>query len=591
MAAAPLPGAPRAARSAPPATTAWGVAVDAATHSATLTVSVDGAPPSPVRLKGVCYSPAPLNGSNAFAPAIGDWFWDSFGDHTNFFIQGWDALWARDLPRIRALGANTIRVYSTISRQLNTDGTFPAPGTGQLFTHTNFLDACWNQGQDPLYVLAGIPLPAPMYWKAQYQPDSPETQFWNSVIQETAAQLGTHPAILGFIIQNEQDGPAVTYGNPDFAQFWWGQVQAFAAVVKAAAPTKLVGMATHDDPNIPGQAASYMAQCPAMDFWGVNTYQTINFDGVFDPIPNIGPGYDGLTGGALKPVILTEWGMPATSHSNPADPATIYEDATTRAKAANVVSEVAPLADTQPLCLGLYYFEFCDEWWNESLAPNVSTWWGGTPASGFPNGFWDQDGFGLYSIARGPGLNNSDPIWVQNGGFGQPETPIDVHTERTELTTALAAAFAGAPAAGPPAERHAEVIGFLGSTAAKAAVAGADTPGAAALVGSHADLDRYSFHGAGQERITVTLESPPYRINRGTDAALLLRARGGQILEAVHGPLPLTTTLKLPTSGEYSIDIHNEPASGGDPYHGFYRLIVAGSRRLKKVLAPHSTIE
>jgi hypothetical protein len=111
----------------------------------------------------------------------------------------------------------------------------------------------------PIYVLAGIPLPAPMYWKTQYQPDTAETKFWNSVIQETAAQLGTHPAILGFIIQNEQEGADVTYKIPELAQFWWGQVQAIAAVVKAAAPTKLVGMATHDDPNIPGQAVSYTA--------------------------------------------------------------------------------------------------------------------------------------------------------------------------------------------------------------------------------------------------------------------------------------------------------------------------------------------
>jgi hypothetical protein len=76
-------------------------------------------------------------------------------------IQGWDALWARDLPRLRALGANTIRVYSTISRQLNTDGTFPAARDSSSRTRTSSMPA-GKKGR-PIYVLAGIPLPAPMY--------------------------------------------------------------------------------------------------------------------------------------------------------------------------------------------------------------------------------------------------------------------------------------------------------------------------------------------------------------------------------------------------------------------------------------------
>jgi hypothetical protein len=96
-----------------------------------------------------------------------------------------------------------------------------------------------------------------------------------------------------------------------------------------------------------------------------------------------------------------------------------------------------PMAFQQPLCLGLYYFEFCDEWWNEPLAPNIYTWWGGDPDAGLPNGYWDQDGFGLYSIRRGGDLSNDAPIWVDNG----PNAPIDVHTERTEITAKIIAAY------------------------------------------------------------------------------------------------------------------------------------------------------
>jgi hypothetical protein len=96
-----------------------------------------------------------------------------------------------------------------------------------------------------------------------------------------------------------------------------------------------------------------------------------------------------------------------------------------------------PMAFQQPLCLGLYYFEYCDEWWKEPAAPNIYTWWGSAQASGFPNGYWDQEGFGLYSIRRGGNLNNNDPIWENNG----PNLPIDLHTERTELTAKVIEAY------------------------------------------------------------------------------------------------------------------------------------------------------
>jgi hypothetical protein len=291
-------------------TTKWTWKVDPASKKATLSVArsdLQGGAPQPIILKGVCYSPAPLNGSNAYAPAIGDWFWDSFSG-----ISGWDALWHRDRPQIdQTLKANAIRVYCNLSRQLTENGGCPDPwNSGHLFTHQNFLDDCWNVDappldRNPLYVLVGIPLPAQMFWKNQYEAAPKiEITYWTEVLRETAQTLGQHPGVMGFTIQNEQDGADVCYGNPDLATFWWGQVEKMAAIVKEAAPNKLVGMATHDDPNIPARAGSYMAQCPHIDFWGVNTYQTQNFDSIFAGVPNLGPGYSGLTGGALKPVIL-----------------------------------------------------------------------------------------------------------------------------------------------------------------------------------------------------------------------------------------------------------------------------------------------
>lgn len=399
------------------------------------------------RIRGVCYSPAPINGRNDWGPALGDWYWDSSGA-----ITGWQALWHRDRPQLDRLHLNSLRLYCMLSRQIGADGSFPSPwNSGHRFTHKTFLDElCFDAGVSPLdrqskYALVGIPLPARMLWKEDYARTSQaEKDYWYGVLEETAQEVGRHPGVIGFTIQNEQDNADVCYGNPDRAQFWWSQVERLAGIVKKAAPDKLVGMATHDDPNIPLKALAYMEKCPSIDFWGVNTYQTANFGSVFEY-------YRRLEGGALKPIVLTEWGMPATGHrrvdtATETFPESIYEDAATRSRAAKVVRHMVPQAYDHPLCIGLYYFEYCDEWWNQPNGKRppegwkekkVDTWWGGEVMPGFPNGYWDNDGFGLHSIRRGGTLPNNAPIWSGNG----PTMPIDIHTERTELTNALAGIF------------------------------------------------------------------------------------------------------------------------------------------------------
>ncbi len=49
-------------------------------------------------------------------------------------------------------------------------------------------------------------------------------------------------------------------------------------------------------------------------------------------------------------------------------------------------------------------------------------WWGGTEAGGFPNGWWDHDGFGFFSIKPGRGLDNDAAILEGN----DPGLPIEV---------------------------------------------------------------------------------------------------------------------------------------------------------------------
>jgi hypothetical protein len=433
----------------------WTVKVDTSSGAPTATLlrSVNMGTPLPFVIKGVCYSPCPIGSSNAWGPAIGDWFWDSY-DAGGSQTTNWSGTWSADLPRIAALGANTIRVYCMLEQQLS---------GSNIFTHKEFLDACQAHG---LHVLIGIPLPQSLFVSGQTP--QPSAEFWTSNLRNTVAQVARHPAVMGFTIANEVDNGALsTYGPPADAEYWWSQVQAMAAIAKSAAPGKLVGICNHDDPGICQNAASYMANCTDIDFWGVNTYQPQSFQSVFGGGGTT--GYATLTGAALKPVILTEYGFPSTSRPNALDPAGICSDDATQQKVAAVLNTMLPQAYAQGLNLGVCYFEYCDEWWNQSaykLAPGLTcpgctgpdcpnsggggsfgppdtyTWYGGPIACGFPNYYWDNDGFGLYAVGAGQGREPANP-WNQSARA--PALPLDTRTERTPVTAAVKNAFAAVP--------------------------------------------------------------------------------------------------------------------------------------------------
>ncbi|MFX1767846.1 cellulase family glycosylhydrolase [Paraburkholderia sp. A1RI-2L] len=430
------------------------------------------------KIKGVTYSPAPVGYDVMKGPALGDLFWDSFTDDKSHQIWNWYSLWGKgalsgtkynardDLGNIKALGVNTIRVYAMLARQI-TESPAPAPKSGHLFTHTQFLDSAAENG---LHVLVDIPLPDTLFWQDKHDgsadPDASKLiPFWESLLDETVDQLKNNPAVMGFDIMNEKDGATTAFNTNNGAataktDFFYYQAIKYATAIKTKAPDKLVGWAIHDAPALVEWASTHKFTAGPLagkiyfeelakvfDYWGVNTYQ-INSDPnqpSLGPVLGKGPNdpagsYGKLPATMFKPVIFTEWGWPGTGRDGQG---AIMDNATTRQNTANAISRTFSEAygatynvDYKDIFAGAFFFSYSTEWW-KSGSPNV---WNATSgnqfAANWPNQYDDEEGFGLYKIGQVGKKQNGNP-WCPSG----PCLPYDTLEPMSPMTDALASVY------------------------------------------------------------------------------------------------------------------------------------------------------
>ena len=446
------------------------------------------------RIKGICYSPSPINVVGDGAPNIGDFFIDNQtrpGNPSQIDFYNWFALWGSrsflysfegqplysrgDLDKMRALGSNSIRVYSFLTRHQGNpavagDPQYPDPETSYHHTHKQFLDQCYNNGKNPLYVMIGIPTPPDLWYKSLQNQTPAKVKLYLANLREVVQDVGDHPAVIGFCLVNELNNGADAYpgsanngimraDHPEEAitnessDYYWGKMKEYTDQTKGIAPGKLVGAAFHDFREIgqyisavPKEGPTYIEQLKNLDYVGVNTYQRGQYPDVFQK------GWLAIPAALRKPLIWTELGFSATTRPDVNDPVTGFGDTPeSRQKTADAVKEQLPFAHDNPGVLGMYYFEFCDEWWKQTedfitlpnpfdsantvRVPRADRWYGGPADAGFPNGTHDQEGFGLFSVKRyGKLANDATVINASNNG---PDGRVDVHTERTEITTVL----------------------------------------------------------------------------------------------------------------------------------------------------------
>lgn len=418
---------------ASPSTTKWTAGLDDQ-GIASLTVSVEGGPAQGFLVKGVGYSPAPIGFSNKDGPSFGDIFWDTPGGFLDF-----ERVWKRDMENIRAYGFNAVRTYSLIAHFINSDdGSFPdqasidAPGSLFVRQHKKFLDEAWNNGVNPIYVIVGIPLPEELFYKPYFENPANERkiEFWDNNFTATVMQMKDHPAVLGFTLFNEIGGGPDTYvRNASYAEHFWQQIAKYAERAKTSAPDKLVGWAYFDDPDFAKDTVAYRTTyAKYVDFYGVNTFQPQDLNHALNPWLKENQAE------AARPVLLTEYGLPTTvriegrKSENQLD--LIHSTEASIKATAEVVGQVMPQAFRHPVTLGMFYFEWSDEWWKQGGGSRVEQE-GGASNTTFPNGAWDEEGFGLHEVS----LNGrtaeevyADAEWKPGGNV-----QVDKLTPKTEL--------------------------------------------------------------------------------------------------------------------------------------------------------------
>ncbi|MEZ5278804.1 MAG: hypothetical protein R3F07_20655 [Opitutaceae bacterium] len=309
----------------------------------------------PYQVRGVCYQPTPIgeNPSQAFP----------YGD---YFTANYAAVYERDLANLRAMGANTIRVYSW------------SPDAD----HSDFLDKCWNDGVDPIRVLVNR-------WI------NPGTDWSNSSAVSAItvdylaidSRLADHPAVLGLVLGNEANN---NNGNGAKATFWQA-MNTIAGAVKAQTPSRKVSLAITDAID---QVSARDAGLTWIDFWCIQVYRGTTFGTFFDQYAAV----------SEKPLIITEFGIDAYDAKAGAP----YPD-----NGAFVGEAVAKLwrelEDRSTIAAGGCVFEYGDEWWKGGNPFSHDT--GGFNLGGLPDGVANEEWWGIFAISQtaGGGPNTLTP--------------------------------------------------------------------------------------------------------------------------------------------------------------------------------------
>jgi hypothetical protein len=338
-----------------------GVTITAAIRQPT-SVAIDGkklvVDGNPFTIKGVGYSPVPIGED----PEIGL-------PHGDYFTSNYSSIFNRDLPLLRQLGANTIRLW----------------GWNNTANHLDFLDKAYNNGINPIYVIAG-------YWingGLNIDPSSPNNvreQLKNDFRAMVEAHKN-HPAILMWCIGNELNADWMYGGSLGHLFSLINEMAAEAhseeGVNYHPVTTALI------DVNLINTISSYDATAPSLDVWGANIYRGNTFGSLFNDYETV----------SNKPLVILEYGIDAFDnvHGNE------YELIGTPYQAEYAAALWNEIVVNSDFCVGGSIMAYSDEWWKGKYStgsgcPDNNPAYHSTcgyAASSHPDGYANEEWWGI----------------------------------------------------------------------------------------------------------------------------------------------------------------------------------------------------
>jgi uncharacterized protein (TIGR03437 family) len=281
------------------------------------------------RIRGVAYSHVPV------------------GESPESPIPQRSCLYARDIPLIAAMGANTVRTYDLIPD-----------------ADTAFVPLLESGG---LQWLAGFPL------DSFHDPARPITARKDLILasfRSYASRFRSQPRLLAYVFGNQV--------SDNYNQKFAGAVEDFYALLPAAAA--ILREIEPDNPPMLTTAVRDVRELSrkveGLSFWSWNAYPGISFAGQLEE----------ARGAATAPVLISEYGIDALDRLAGA------EDERAQAGAATTLAAEIEAAEG---ILGGIYARFVDEWWRSGKEANRHLS-GGPSAAGFPDGWRDEAWFGVF---------------------------------------------------------------------------------------------------------------------------------------------------------------------------------------------------